>query len=929
VNGPPDGDALVRPWASAPEAILAALGVDPDRGLDPSEVAQRRRACGPNQLALPERRSVWSLVVAQFESVVVALLAAAALLSLALGQTLEGAAIGVVLVTNAVIGFATERHAVRSMEALRALARTEATVRRDRRVVRIPADELVPGDVVLVEAGDVVGADLRLFEASKLQANEAALTGESMPVEKRVEPVVADAPLEERACCFYQGTAVARGAGEGVVVATGMATELGKISALVETARPEATPLEKRIERLGRRLVGVTLALAVLVGAVGIAGGREPWLVIETAIALAVATVPEGLPIVATLALARGLWRMARRRALVEELAAVETLGSTSLILCDKTGTLTENRMTATALVLASGEVAIGGTGLATRGGFTRAGRDVDPRGEPDLREALEIAVLCSGASLHDAGPGAEPEAVGDPTEVALLVAGAKAGLRREDLLRERPEVREVAFDPEVRMMATVHAEPGGYFYALKGSPEALLELCSRVRGASGVHALDAGERSRWIAHNRALAARGLRCLAVASKRSAGALDDPFRDAVWAGVFALLDPPRASVRAALQSCRAAGIRVAMVTGDQAPTARTVAEAVGLLDPACAGDAGVVDARAFERFASLPAGELERVLGASVVARASPKQKLELIALFQGRGEIVAMTGDGVNDAPALRQADIGVAMGLRGTQVAREAAAMVLQDDELGTIVAAVEEGRAIFANLRKFVLYLLSCNASEILVVGLASLASAPLPILPLQILFLNLVTDVFPAVALGAGEGDAQLMQRPPRAAREEILGRREWRAIALHAVLITAAVLGAMALASLGLGMDLDHATSVSFLTLASAQLWHVFNMREAGTRVFRNEITRNPWIWGALALCAALLLSAAYAPGLRDVLDVHDPGLRGWAVVLGLGALPTLAVQLAAAAASRRQARSVSGAYRARAAVAQAPRPRDWS
>ncbi len=871
--------------------MLRALGVVRVRGLEPAQVALRRRRHGPNRLREATRRSAWRVLVAQFESVIVLLLAAAAVLSLVFARPLEAVAIGAVIVLNAAIGFATEIRAVRSMEALRRLGRVQATVRRAGRVQRVPAEALVPGDVLLLEGGDVVPADARAVAASKLQADESALTGESNPVRKGLAPVAADAPLAERTCLLFKGSAVSRGSGEAVVVATGMNTELGRISALVEGAGEEPTPLERRLETLGRRLVLVTLALAAAVAASGWLGGRELLLVVQTAIALAVAAVPEGLPIVATVALARGMWRMARRHALIERLAAVETLGSTSVILTDKTGTLTENRMTVTEVLVPGARFRVTGTGLATRGAFQSAeNAPGDREAREQLHQALRVAVLCNNAALVPGPEDGEASAVGEPTEVALLVAGAKAGLHREALLAEWPELREEAFDPDTKQMATLHRAAEGVWVAVKGAPERVLAGCQRVAHAGGTRDLDAAERDRWLARNEELGAQGLRVLAVAARTTASSDAPPYQELTFLGLLGLLDPPRPGVREALAACRRAGIRVVMVTGDQAATARHVASAVGLLDPRQAEPHAVIEGHAIRAPDQLSPPETERLLAARVIARASPEQKLHLLALHQRHGAVVAMTGDGVNDAPALKAADIGVAMGRRGTQVAREAADMVLEDDELVTIVAAVEQGRVIFSNLRRFVVYLLSCNASEIGVVAVAFLAGAPLPILPLQILFLNLVTDVFPALALGVGEGDPGVMERPPRPHREPLLASRHWTVVAVHALTMMLAVLGSLAIATHGLGAEPARAVTLSFLTLAFAQLWHVFNMRSAASRGLRNELTRNPWLWGALALCSVLLLAAVYVPILARVLSVVDPGPEGWALVAAASLTP---------------------------------------
>jgi Ca2+-transporting ATPase len=866
------------------DEVLQALEVSPGPGLAAREVKRRRKRYGRNRLRDTETQSAWEILVEQFKSIIVLLLVVAAALSFVFAKWVEGIAVLVVIVVNAAIGFITELRAVRSMEALQHLGRVGAKVRREGQVHEIPAQQLVPGDIAVLHAGDVVTADLRLIQASKLQADESALTGESMPVGKGVEPVEVEAELAERSSMLFKGTAVTRGAGEGVVISIGMDTELGRISALVQEAEQEATPLERKLDKLGRRLVWVTLGIGAFVALAGIFAGRDVLLMVETAIALAVASIPEGLPIVATVALARGMWRMARRNTLINRLSSVETLGSTSVILTDKTGTLTENQMTVVTLSLPGGEVEVSGEGLDIEGTFSRDERPAAPGEERVLRQALEVGVLCNNASLERQD--GEVSGVGEPMEVALLVAGLKAGLDRQCLVEARPEVREVAFDPELKMMATFHEEDGRYRVAVKGAYEAVARVSSEVLTPQGLQPAS-DTLGQWEERSEGMAERGLRVLALATKVVDAEDADPYEGLTFLGLAGLVDPPREEVRPALEAAQGAGVKVVMVTGDQPVTARNVARAVGLVK---GDEVRVVRGRDLADVGSLSAQKSDRVLRTSIFARVSPKQKLDLIAAHQEAGAVVAMTGDGVNDAPALKKADIGVAMGKRGTQVAREAADMVLQDDAFSTIVVAIEQGRAILENIRKFVLYLLSCNISEILVVALASIANAPLPVRPLQILFLNLVTDVFPALALGVGEGDPSIMARPPRDPQEPIMARRHWFAVGGYGLAITVSVLGSLALALMWLGMAEERAVTVSFLTLACAQLWHVFNMRDRGTGLVRNAITRNPYVWGALALCALLLLGAVYIPVLADVLSIVDPGLEGWVLVLGMSLIP---------------------------------------
>lgn len=870
--------------------MLRDFDVEPTKGLSTSDVKTRLKRYGPNRLKERKGKSAFIVLLNQFKSLIVLLLAAAALVSFAFGDVIEGVAIVVVIFINAAIGFVMEIRAIRSMEALRRMVRINTRVRRDGHLQEVFAEELVPGDIVILEGGDLVPSDIRLIEASKLQADESSLTGESIPVSKRTEPIEEDAPLAERTNMVYMGTSLTRGSCEGVVVSTGINTELGQIASLVEEAKEETTPLERRLELLGQNLIWATLAITGIIAILGVIRGKELILMIETAIALAVAAIPEGLPIVATIALARGMMRMARRNALINRLSAVETLGSTNIICTDKTGTLTENRMTVTRIETDSGEFEITGEQLSRKGDFIFNGKVIDPLSEKAVRDILEIGVLCNNATLRK---GAEEKALGEPLELSLLVAGAKAGIYREEIIKTAPEVREESFDPALNMMATFHKENGRYRVAVKGAPESVLDVSTSLVSSGDKNELSPSLRKRWLERNTELAQKGFRMLALATKVVSDETVNPYENLTFLGLACLLDPPRSDVRESILQCRESGIRVVMVTGDHPSTAGNIALAVGLIDR---DDIEVIHGKDLKKPDQLSEAERQRVLLSHLFARVNPRQKLDLIEIHQKSGSVVAMTGDGVNDAPALKKADIGIAMGMRGTQVAREAADMVLKDDAFSTILIAIEQGRVIFGNIRKFVIYLLSCNASEIMVVFLASLAAIPLPILPLQILFLNLVTDVFPALALGVGEGDPQIMKRPPRDPKEPIISSGHWLMISGYGLIMTLSVLGALLLALKWLNMEVKQAVSVSFLTLAFVQLWHVFNMRDIGSGIFKNDITRNTYVWGALGLCTLLILCAVYIPSFADVLKVVDPGKDGWILVIVMSVLPLIIGQI---------------------------------
>ncbi|MFW6040719.1 MAG: cation-translocating P-type ATPase [Thermoplasmatota archaeon] len=871
-------EPIKRPWAKEEDEVIGHYDVDPEKGLSDLEVTKRRHRFGPNKLREAKKTSLWKILFDQFKSLLVVLLAVATLVSFLFGEWLEGTAIGVVIVINTCIGFYTEYRAIRSMEALHELTKVDSKVIREGDLKKIPADQLVPGDLVVMESGDIISADIRLIESSQLKVDESTLTGESLPVSKDLGILDKEIPLADRENMVFKGTFITRGSGKGVVVSTGMDTELGKISSFIEEAEEEEeTPLEKRLDKLGQKLVWVLLGIAGVVAVSGIIRGKDIYLMIETSIALAVATVPEGLPIVATIALARGMWRMAKRNALVNRLSSVETLGSTSIICTDKTGTLTENRMTVSKYLLDDQMVEVSGTGLEIEGDFSSDGREIED--DRILEKALEVGVLCNNAAVHYEKE--ETKVIGDPMEVSLLIAGMKAGIERSSLVDNKPEVREESFDPNVKMMATYHSLKDGFEVAVKGAPEEVLNVSKYLMTSEGKKDLTEDRKDEILSKNREMAESGLRVLALAFKEVKDKDEKPYSELTYLSLVGMLDPPRKEVRSAIEKCQRAGIRVIMVTGDQTETARNIGYSVGLVT---GENVDVVNGNELKEIEELNDEERKRFIDAPIFSRVSPGQKLDIIDIHQDNGSIVAMTGDGVNDAPALKKADIGVSMGKRGTQVAREASDMILQDDNFSTIGNAVEEGRIIFNNIRKFVFYLLSCNLSELFVILTASLLDVPLPILPLQILFLNVVTDIFPAFALGAGQGSKDIMKKSPRDPKESILTKAHWKGIGSYGVIMTVAVLGAFTLSYFYYDFEVERVVTISFLTLAFSQLWHVFNMRERGSKFFINEVTENKYVWLSLLLCTGLLLLATYLPGLSFVLKTVDPGRIGWTIII---------------------------------------------
>ncbi len=858
-------------FALSADETLQSLDVDASRGLSERDVESRREKHGRNELHHAKRRDALKILLEQFKSVVILILAAAAVSAVLTAQWTEAVAIAAVVAVNTIIGFVAEYKAARSMEALRELGGQNARVRRDGEQRTVAVHELVPGDIVLMEKGDLVPADTRLLKGSQVRVNEAALTGESVPVNKTVDAVPEETPLAERRCQLYKGTSLADGEAEVVVTNTGTETELGRISQLADEAESNTAPLQKRLDKLGRQLAYVTIGVAVVVALSGLAAGRDPLLMVETAIALGVAAIPEGLPIVATIALARGMWLMAQRNALVNRLTAVETLGATRVIFTDKTGTLTENEMRLHTAASCNEDFKV-----------EQAGGEI----EDVYHHMLRIGVLCNGAELG----GSDEQDSGDPTEVALLRGGEAFQLSRASLLEEFPEQRVVEFDTDTMMMATYHQADEDILVAVKGAPHRVVEVCDRFIGNDGeTHPLDDPTRDHWQQRVEQLAGRGLRVLAIADKTVSDTQAEPYQELRLIGLVGLLDPPRHEVRDSINRCQAAGIRVLMVTGDDPVTGQAIGRAVGIGDNE---DAPAMHGSDLGSPEDMTEEDKQRVLKTVVFARVSPEQKLDLVDFYQQRGEPVAMTGDGVNDAPALKKADIGIAMGRRGTDAAKQTADMILRDDSFSTIAAAVEQGRIIFGNIRKSIVFMLCTNVAEVLAVTLASLIGAPLPLLPLQILYLNVITDVFPALALGVGRGRPEVMHYPPREPNESVLTKHLWKAIVSWSIVIASFVMTGLLIALWMLGYADNAAITVSFLTLGLSKLWFVFNLRDHDASPWDNDITRNGWLWGALALCVVLLLAAVYLPVLSDVLQTVPPGPRGWILAILLSMAPAV-------------------------------------
>jgi P-type Ca2+ transporter type 2C len=874
-------------WAIPAADALASLGAS-RAGLSSAEAHTRLDRVGPNRLQGVARAPAWKILVAQLQTVVVALLVAATGIALFMGDHLDAVAIGAVLVINTALGFATELRAKRAMESLLRLDAPQATVLRDGGERRIDARALVPGDVIVVEGGETVPADARLLDATELRTNEASLTGESLPVAKHAATVVrADTPLPDRVNMLYKGSAVAAGRAHAVVTATGMQTELGRIGTLMQAVVEEDTPLERRLDALGRRLVVITLAIAAAVIALGVLRGVPIGDVVETGIALAVAAVPEGLPAVATVALAIGLRRMARRRALVRRLPAVETLGSVTVVCTDKTGTLTAGVMTATSCWTGETDVSVSGAAYAPLGTFAIDGRELHANEMPALDALLRGAALASRASISGGAEGWR--VVGDPTDVALVVLARKAGDDPDALALDAPEVAELPFSSDRMLSAIFRHESAAHGAPIvayvKGAPRRVIARCDRWTSRDGAQPLDDATRAMLLEQNHRLASRGLRVIALASGVVRDAGEESLRGLTFLGLVGMHDPPADGVRETIRTFRDAGIRTVMLTGDQRRTAAAIGEVLGVLGP---GD-GTLDGRDLQHLGD---DELAALAARTAVfARISPEDKLRIVAGLQRSGEIVAMLGDGVNDAPALRKADVGVAMGARGTDVAKEAAGVVLQDDRFETIAAAVEEGRVVFDNIRKFIFYLFSCNLAEIVVLFAAVAVGLPLPLLPVQLLWLNLVTDTAPALALAFEPAEPGVMRRSPRDPDAAILSASFLRGIAFYGALIAAASLAAFVWSETT-GGSVTRARTVVFMTLALAQLLHLGTARSADHVLAPMRALANPPALGALAIVLAAQLAAVYWAPLARVLGVEPLTLDEWAVIIPLSLAPAI-------------------------------------
>jgi Ca2+-transporting ATPase len=884
--------AEASPHASDVDAVVRRFESDATEGLTPAEAAERLARYGPNSLPEAAGRSLIAAVVSQFTSFLILLLLAATIVAAAIGEIVDAATIAAIVALSAALGFVQEWRAEQAISALRAMTAPEARLIRRGAVTTVPAGEVVPGDIVVLDVGNYVPADLRLIESHMLQIDEASLTGESVPVRKSAEEVLPQqTEVADRQNSAFAGTIVTYGRGAGLAVATGEATEIGRIAQLIARPQLGPTPLQRRMSELGRYLGAAAIAVSAIVFAAGVLRGLDLFEIGLAAISLAVAAVPEGLAAVVVISLALGMQRMARRNALVRRLAAVETLGSATVIASDKTGTLTRGEMTVTALYTGPGRPAIEvtGSGYEPAGDFRSDDVLVDPATDGHLELLLTAGALCNDASLEQRD--GRWQVIGDTTEGALVVAARKAGLDWERVESSQARTHELPFTSERALMTTVHRFEDRAIAYMKGAPEVVLARCLRRRDGDAVVPLTEADERDILHDNRQFAANGLRVLGLAYRivPREPDLDNLESEMVFLGLAAMRDPPREEAREAVAACRGAGIRAVMITGDHGATAVAIARDLHLADD-------LSDVLTGAQLDDMSDEDLrDAAKRTSVYARISAAQKVRIVEAMQAAGEIVAVTGDGVNDAPALHRADIGVAMGITGTDVAKEAADMVITDDNFASIVAAVEEGRHIFDNIRNFVVYLLGGNIGEIAVVFVGVISGLPLPLLPIQILFVNLVTDGPPALALGVEPGDPGALKRPPRDPRESLIARRIWLAVAVRGALLGAATLAVYVLWWEFLDRPEGESRTIAFSTLVVSQVLFAFTSRSLHRTVLELGLFTNAWL---VAGCSASLLSLVavlYAPGLTDAFETEALGIIDWLVVSAFAVAPVVLIE----------------------------------
>lgn len=877
---------------------LSKLNTTP-KGLSNKEADKRLERYGPNAIKKKKKKPAWLILAGQFTDFMVLVLIGATVISAFLGEIADAVTILAIVIINAVLGFVQEFRAEKSLDALMKLTAPESAVLRNGKEVKVPAEQLVPGDIVSLNTGDKVPADCRLVETTSLSVEEASLTGESVPVKKTMDVIsTRKVPLGDRNNMVFMGTSISRGRGRAVVAATGMNTEMGDIAGMMQEVGVNETPLQRRLASLGRWLVLFCLLVCALVVVTGVMRGEPLYRMFMAGVSLAVAAIPEGLPAIVTVALAIGVQKMIRRNAVIRRLPAVETLGCATVICSDKTGTLTQNQMTVRSLWLGE-EIHVTGEGYTPHGEFLSDGRKTKVKGA--LEQALKIAAMCNNAQLEKnkipvtglfRRKQSNWEINGDPTEGALLVMASKGGIWRENVEQREQPVYELPFDSERKCMTVVAKEKNGQMTAYtKGAPDVVIEKSTHYLENGEVKPMHSRVREEILTKNNLMARKALRVLALAY-RPVDFLNDGNLESnlIFVGLAGMIDPPRPEAVKAIRTCKQAGIIPVMITGDHQATAQAIAEEMGLLD----NDRIVLTG---EQLDMLSHKELENAVErVAVYARVSPQHKLRIVKALKAIGHVVAMTGDGVNDAPAVKEADIGVAMGKTGTDVTKEASAMVLADDNFATIVAAVEEGRAIYDNIRKFIRYLLSCNVGEVLTMFLAALAGLPLPLLPIQILWVNLVTDGLPAMALGVDNADKDIMLRSPRHPKESIFSQGLSKKIAARGFQIG---LGTLIVFTIGIWLgdgQLEIARTMAFSTLVFSQLFHVFDCKSERHTLFEVGIFSNMLLVAAVAISVTMQLSVIYLPFLQPIFKTVPLNAFHWMIILLTAGWRTFAVAI---------------------------------
>jgi len=871
-------------------------------GLSEKEAKRRLREYGPNTIAEKKKVSALKILISQFTDFMILILLASTAISMFMGEITEAVTIIAIVVVNAILGFVQEYRTERTMEALKGLAAPSAKVLRNGNTVSIPAEQIVPGDVIIVEAGDRVPADAILIEANSLQADESLLTGESVPVEKASEAAGSKTGGESyKRNQIYMGTIIVSGRGRAVVQATGMQTEMGKIADMIQNIEDEQTPLQKRLEHLGKFIVFACLGICAVVTVTGILRGEDLFTMLLSGISLAVAAIPEGLPAIVTIALALGVQRMLRRNALIRKLPAVETLGCANVICSDKTGTLTENKMTVRKIYAGDTIFDVKGSGYSPEGKFEVNGREIRPENYESLKLALRIGALCNNAKIvresgikpgvlkkiKSAVTGQELWRIsGDPTEGALLVAAAKAGMTEEQLNEMYLRIDELPFDSDRKCMSVICDNRRGELYVFtKGAPDVIIKKCSKMYSSAGITSMTPKEKARILRTNDDMASEALRVLGVAYKKlnlRNYRKDELEKDLIFVGLLGMIDPPRTEVQEAVQRCHLAGIKPVMITGDHKLTAAAIAKELKIYSK---GEKILTGSE----LDAMSESELEKIADdVSVYARVSPKHKLMIVRALKRKNYIVAMTGDGVNDAPAVKEADIGVSMGITGTDVTKEASSMILMDDNFATIVAAIEEGRIIYNNIRKFIRYLLACNIGEVLTMFLGTLIGLPIPLLPIQILWVNLVTDGLPAIALGLDPPEKDIMMRPPRHSNDNIFSGGLLEMIVVRGIILglcTLAVFGSV----LHFTADVTLARTCGFITLVLTQLTHVFECKSENKTIFEIPLFNNKCLVLAVLSSLIMILSVVYIPLLQPIFKTVPPTLNEWMLIAGFTAL----------------------------------------